>query len=143
MDGVGGTIKRVVFDLVKSNKITINSEEEFAKEISRAMPSIKSIYVAQDDEIIEPSFVRTALKINATLDVHYVKRSFNTDTVCFLEFHRLSNNPEAFHVHYYLRSNLLACDHNRSSEVNDNECGFCKIYYEEGETWFQCPACNI
>ena len=45
MDGVGGTIKRVVFDLVKSNKITINSEEEFAKEISRAMPSIKSIYV--------------------------------------------------------------------------------------------------
>ena len=32
IDGVGGTAKRVVFGLVKSNKITINTAEEFATE---------------------------------------------------------------------------------------------------------------
>ena len=31
-DGVNGTIKRVVFGLVKSNKITINTVKEFAME---------------------------------------------------------------------------------------------------------------
>ena len=40
MDGVGGTIKRMVFGLVKSNKIKINTPEEFATEASKAVPSI-------------------------------------------------------------------------------------------------------
>ena len=40
MDGVDGTIERVVFVLVKSNKITINTAEEFATEASKAVPSI-------------------------------------------------------------------------------------------------------
>ena len=53
MDGVDRTIKRVVFGFVKSNKITINTVEEFATETSKAVPSIQSIYFSQDDEIIE------------------------------------------------------------------------------------------
>ena len=40
MDVVGGTIKGMVFGLVKSNKIKINTSEEFATEASKAMPSI-------------------------------------------------------------------------------------------------------
>ena len=60
MDGVGGTIKRVAFGFVKSSKITINTAEEFATEASKAVPSIQSIYLSQDDEIIEPSFVKVA-----------------------------------------------------------------------------------
>ena len=53
MNGVGGTIKRVIFGLVKSNKITINTAEEFAAEASVAMTSIQSIYLSRDDELIE------------------------------------------------------------------------------------------
>ena len=37
MDGVGGTIKRVVFELVKSHKITINIAAESATEDSKAV----------------------------------------------------------------------------------------------------------
>jgi len=51
MDGVGGTIKRVVYGLVKSRHI--NTAEEFANEASKSVPSIKSIYLSQEDEIIE------------------------------------------------------------------------------------------
>lgn len=54
----------------------------------------------------------------------------------FLEFHRLSNDPEAFHVQYYPQSNILLCDHNGNSEVNDNECDFCQIDFKEGKPWF-------
>ena len=43
MDGVCETIKRVVFGLVKSDKITTNTAEEFVTEASKAVPSIQSI----------------------------------------------------------------------------------------------------
>lgn len=78
--------------------------------------------------------MRTAPKIDGSLGVHYVKRSFNTDGVCFLEFHRLSNDPEAFHVQYYPQSNILLCDHNGNSQVNNKESNFCKIDFKEGKT---------
>ena len=81
MDDVCETIKRMVFRLVKSNKITINAAEEFATEASKAVPSIKSIYLSQDDEIIEPSFFKVAPYIHGTLDTHYVKRSFNSNGI--------------------------------------------------------------
>lgn len=29
------------------------------------------------------------------------------------------------------------CDHKQSSEINDDKCGFCKTYYEKGETWLR------
>ena len=35
VDGVGETMKRMVFGLVKSNKITINTAEEFATRLQR------------------------------------------------------------------------------------------------------------
>ena len=40
MDDVGGTIKRVVFGLVKSNKIKISTAEEIATEASKTVSSI-------------------------------------------------------------------------------------------------------
>ena len=86
IDGFGGTIKRVVSGLVKSNKITINSEKQFPREALRAVPLITSIYVSRDDEIIEPSFVRTVPKIDGNFDVYHVKRCDNAYGVCFIEF---------------------------------------------------------
>lgn len=40
MDGVGGAINKVVFELMKSNKAIINIAEEFATEASNVLPSI-------------------------------------------------------------------------------------------------------
>ena len=44
MDGVGRTIKGVIFGLVKSNKITIITSEEFATEALKAVPSNQSTF---------------------------------------------------------------------------------------------------
>ena len=70
---------RVVFGLLKSNKITINTAEEFATKTSKALPSIQPIYLFQDDEIIKPSFVKVAPYIQRTLNTNYVKCSFNSN----------------------------------------------------------------
>ena len=105
MDGVGWTSKRVVSALVKSNKITINTAEEFTTKVSKAVPSIQSSYLSQDDEIINQSFVKVAPYVQGTLDTHYVKRCFNSNGVCFLEFYRSSNDLESFLFQYYFRAN--------------------------------------
>ena len=72
----------------------------------------------QDDEIIEPSFVKVAPYIQGTLDTHYVKRSCNSNGICFLEFYRSLKDIEPFHVQCYSRANNLVCDHT-GSESNE------------------------
>ena len=136
MDGVGGTIKRVVYRLVKSRHLNINTAEEFAAKASKCVPSITSLYLSQD-------FVKNAPAIRGTLDVHHIK--CNLENVCFLEFHYLSDDKEPFHTQYYPRLNTLVCEHERRSDVvNENVCGHCqKVYDGDSETWRQCPACRI
>ena len=101
MDGAGGTIKQVVSGLDKSRHSNINTAEEFAAEASKGVPSIKSLYLSREDEIIEPSFVKNAPAIKRTLDVHHIKRDYNLENVCFLEFYYLSDDKEPFHTQYY------------------------------------------
>ena len=78
MDGVAGTIKRVALELLKSNKFTIYTAEEITTEASKALPSIHSIYLSQDDETIDSLFDKVAPYIHETLDTRYGKRSFNS-----------------------------------------------------------------
>ena len=70
MDGVG-TIKQVVYGLIKSRHININTAKEFAAKASKGVPSIKSLYLSQD-EITEPSFVKNAPAIKVTVDVYHI-----------------------------------------------------------------------
>ena len=80
-----GQLKEWFFGLVKSKKITINTVEKFAKKASKSVLFFQSIYFSQDDKITEPLFVKVAPYIQGTLDTHYVKHSFNSNGVCFLE----------------------------------------------------------
>ena len=116
--------------------------EEFSTEASKAVPSIKPICLSQNDEVIEPSFVKIAPYVQGTLDTHYVERSFNSNGVCFLEFYRSSKDLEPFRVQYCSRANTLVCDHT-GSESNENRCGFCEELYHEDEKWLQCPSCKV
>ena len=118
MDGVQGTIKLVVYGLVKSRHININTAEEFAENA----PAIKG-----------------------TFGVHHVKRDYNLENVCFLEFCYLSDDKEPFHTQYYPRLNTHVCDHGRKSdEVNEKICGHCQKDYDgDSEIWLQRPSCRI
>ena len=93
-----GQLIECFLGFVKSNKITTNTAEEFATEASKTVLSIQLIYLSQDDKIIESSFVKVAPYIQGTLNAHYVKRSSNSNGVCFLAFYRSSNDLEPFHI---------------------------------------------
>lgn len=53
----------------------------------------------QDDEIIEPSFIKVTPDFHVTLDPHYVKH-FNSNGVCFEESYISLNDLEPFHAQY-------------------------------------------
>ena len=146
MDGVGVTIKRVVYGLVKSRHNNINIVVKFAAEASKGVPSIKPLYLSQEVEIVELCFVCVfAPAIKGTLDVHHIKRDYNLENDYFLEFCYLSDGKEPFHTQYYPRLNTLVCDHEKESdEVNEKICGHCqKVYDRDSEIWLQCSACPI
>ena len=44
MDGIGGTIKNVVYRKVKTGKVIFNSAEEFHEAANKFIPSIKSLF---------------------------------------------------------------------------------------------------
>ena len=102
--------------------------------------------LSEDDEIIEPSFVRCAPSIKGTLNVHSVKRSFDSQGICYLEFFKLSSDEESFHRQYYPRGGDLVCDHVRSNNIDENICGLCLELYggnKDDGNWLKCPACDI
>ena len=53
--------------LVKSRHININTTEEFTAQASKGVPLIKFLYLSQEDEITEPSFVNNAPAIKRDL----------------------------------------------------------------------------
>ena len=53
MDGVGDTIKRVVYVLFKSRYININTAEEFSADAFKGVSSIKSLYLSQEDNLLK------------------------------------------------------------------------------------------
>ena len=55
MDGVGGTLKNVIFRKVKSGKVVVYTPEEFANFASQFVPSSITIYLPKEEEIKEPS----------------------------------------------------------------------------------------
>ena len=54
MDGVGGTVKNVVFRKVKSGQVVINSSQEFSDAVKSFVPSINAVYLPESESIIEP-----------------------------------------------------------------------------------------
>ena len=78
-DGIGGTIKRKIYQDVSSNKIVIESAKEFA-EYANKVTSIE-VYHLPKDEIIVPDITGSKY-IKGTLSIHHVER-INLSKICF------------------------------------------------------------
>ena len=65
MDGIGGTIKNVVYRKVKTGKVMVNSAKEFHEAANKFIPSIKSL--SQAELLKEPADIESAPKIPDTL----------------------------------------------------------------------------
>ena len=75
MDGIGGTIKKVVFCTVKSGLVTIYTPAEFHQAVTKFLPAIKCIYLSDKELLKEPENIDHESKaIAKTLQVHKVER---------------------------------------------------------------------
>ena len=52
MDGIGGTVKIVIFRKVKSSQLVVHSPFEFSQAVKKFVPSIRSVYLPENESIV-------------------------------------------------------------------------------------------
>ena len=136
MDGIGGTIKNLVFRDVKSEKVNIENAEHFATYVNRILNGITSVYMPLDDVLNEPDDTGNAPKIVGTLEIHKIVRSFNEDGICKLQFFQTAVDEAPFHEQWYRKDgDPDVCGHAALPlSYNPNTtCGHCRGKYQNGE----------
>ena len=136
MDGVGGTIKNVIFRKVKSGQIVVHTPKEFSDAAMKFVPSIITVYLPRSDEIVEPESIHQASSIPETFSIHNDRGDFS------IKFFKTVVDQEAIHTQWYNKAGDVVCGHEKSDKSN-NECSTCKEWYtEDGSEWLQCPICE-
>ena len=145
MDGIGGTVKNMVFQHVKSKKCVIEGAKDFAQYADSIIKGINSIYMAEADVMQEPSDISEAPKIPGTLKCHKIVRTFNEDNVCKLEFFKLASDQEPFYIQWYRKEgDPEVCGHDQLplSFNIDTTCAQCRGQYNDDQDWLECTLCD-
>ena len=143
MDGIGGSLKNIVFRAVKSGKVVISTPEEFAHYADSAIAGIASLYLPESDVLDEPEVVQSAPTIQGTLKIHKVERRFNNAGICQLKFYTLTQDENPFYTHWYRHeTDSEVCGH-EDDDSDDNTCSHCHTKYADDDSeWLQCPLCS-
>ena len=136
MDGIGGTIKNLIFRRVLSEDVVINTPKEFAT-FADQISNIDCLFLEKDELLEEPEDVANASPIPSTLKVHKVIRVANRQNTFSNYFFYLSEDSEPFHTQKY----GVQCGHEATDVDNDSICNHCRKEYIAGEEWLQCPIC--
>lgn len=142
MDGLGGTVKNVIYRKVMSNMVTINNPKEFASSIEKFLPTIATVYLPSSNIQDEPEGTAEAPSIKGTLKIRVIKRVIQ-EGVIHLQFFELADEVKPFHTQSYdLDNGQQSCGHEPQKVQNDNKCGYCgKVYTPKG-VWLKCPVCR-
>ena len=101
IDGIGRTVKNVVFRQVKSGRVIINSAEEFSVAANRFVPPIATLFQKEKDLLYEPGNINQSPSIVATLQIHKFVRSSTVEGGTIIDFYFLSNGEEPCHTQSY------------------------------------------
>ena len=101
MDGVGGTVKNKVFRDFKSFKVQITSPQCFANYADKVIHEIQCVHIPMDEIMEQQADVANGPTIDGTLWIHMVKRVYNEDDICKLEFFETFADTESFHDQWY------------------------------------------
>ena len=141
IDGVGGTVKNVTFRKVKSSQVVICSPQGFSEAVKTFVPAIYAVYLPESEKIIEPKGIESSRKSNETLKIHKLERKVHPTGNTYINFYKIADDEEPFHVKWYGSEDDEICGHERSSN-NENQCPKCNGFYKEGEKWLCCPVCK-
>ena len=101
MDGVGGTVKNVIFRKVKSDQVVIYSTQEFSEAVKTLVPAIHAVYLPENKNIIEPKGIKSSRKVKETLKIHKLKRKVDPNGNTCISFYKIVDDEELFHVQWY------------------------------------------
>ena len=108
MDGIGGTVKNLVYRRVLSGDVVINTRREFA-EFANQISSVDCLFFERSEFIQEPDEVSKAMSTPATLKVHNVSHVRNVPQSFSNHFFKLSEDFEPFHVDISSEKRWLKC----------------------------------
>ena len=147
MDGIGGTIKNVVFRQVKCGKIIVNSAKDFCDAANSFVPSITSLFQKEKDLLCEPEDIEKSSSIPATLQIHKLVRYIRSEGGATIDFYFLSNRNEPCYSQSY--SSKQNCGHVErefeSLALFRSVCAHCMEKYlteNELEDCLNCPLCH-
>ena len=87
----------LIFECLNSNSTT----KDFAGYANKIINGISCLYLAENEIMAEPQDIETSPKIKRTLKVHKVLRTYNEDNVCKIEFYKLADETDPFHIQWY------------------------------------------
>ena len=88
MDGVGGTVKNAIFRKVQSVQLVVYFILEFPEPVTKFIPSIHSVYLPENVNIVEPEYTSKARKINQTLKIYKLERKYSQNVDIYINFFR-------------------------------------------------------
>ena len=125
MDGVGGTIKKVTFQKVKSGQIVAHTPKGFSDAAIKFVPSIITVYLPRWDEIVEPESIHQEPSIPKTLSIYKFVWQINDRRDCSIEFFKTMVDQEAFHNQCYNNTGNAVCGHKKSGL----QCFICEQWF--------------
>ena len=98
MDGVGRTVKNVIFSKVKSCQVVIYLPQEFSETVKIFVPEIHAVYLSKSKNIIEPKGIESSRKIKETLKINKLERKIVPNGNTYINFYKIADDEEPFHV---------------------------------------------
>ena len=140
MDGVGGTVKNIIFCKFKLGFVTIDSLFEFHQAILKFVPSIGSAFLIDTDVLNEPENIEQESKnIPETFKVHHVER-LEVKGVNG-KFFYLDEDEQPFCTQWYSNGKDVVICGDEIADVDGNHCALClEEYQQRKEEWIQCPG---
>ena len=112
MDGNGGTLKNYIYRDVMSEKCVIDTPQQFSDHSDKTITGITSLYLAEEEVLVEPEGIEKAPRIKDTQQVHMVIRLFK---VPHLESFNLASDKKPFLLNTI--SNIQAVDINATQSM--------------------------
>ena len=130
MDGVSDTIKNLFFREVKSERLVVESLDDFSVHAKHIVEEIVTIYL-RNEVFVEPTDTEEAPYIKGTLKVHNTK---NQSGVNYPKFNH--------HLSSITCQMILLWDHNTFNDGSNN-CAHCHKIFKKGRDWFEYPASKL
>ena len=92
MDSVGGTVKKVIFQKVKSGHVVIYSPQGFSEAVTTVMSAIHAVYLPESENIIEPKEIESSRKIKETLKIHKLERKVDPNSNTYINFYKIADD---------------------------------------------------